>query len=180
MATLASPAAGAAVEAGGGVVDGAGAGAAGVSTTGAGAGAAVCGATGAGSCLPQAARSVNTSNGRSFDCFNTGAPPCMEAGRINDLRRACHHPKSKGICHSDGRPARRIRLLHPRWQCDRAAINHEAALAKMVNGARVLARRINPGLEYFEHEKVVAFGHARVGHAAFEAGVTLLDQRRRG
>ena len=40
-----------------------------------------------------------------------------------------------------------------------SAIDHEAALAKVMQGARVFARRVDPGLEHLEHEEIVPRGH---------------------
>ena len=67
--------------------------------------------------------------------------------------------------------------LHSRGQRDRSAVDDEAALAEVMQGARAFTRRVDPGLEHFEHEEIVPRRHAGVGDAALEAGVTLVDQR---
>ena len=48
----------------------------------------------------------------------------------------------------------------------------------MMDGPRRLYCGIDPGLHHFEHEEAVGIDHARIGHAAFEAGVALGDERR--
>ena len=42
----------------------------------------------------------------------------------------------------------------------------------------MLLCRIDPGLEYFEYEKIVFVDEARVGHLAFEIGEAFGDERR--
>lgn len=44
--------------------------------------------------------------------------------------------------------------------------------------ARILAGRVNPGLEHFKHKEVVAVHQPRIDHAAFQVGVALGDQWR--
>ena len=48
----------------------------------------------------------------------------------------------------------------------------------VVDGLGVLLRRIDPGLHDFEDEEIVFRHEPRVGHAAFEIGEALGDQRR--
>jgi len=40
--------------------------------------------------------------------------------------------------------------------------------------ARVLAGRVEPGLLHLEHEEVVAVDQSRIGHATFQVGVALV------
>src|ERR1039457_5770502 len=49
----------------------------------------------------------------------------------------------------------------------------------MVNGLRILLRRIGPGLEHFENEQVVAVDQPPIGDSAFEIGETLRHEWRR-
>ena len=80
---------------------------------------------------------------------------------------------------AEEQPEHRRRLFHPRWQPDRRARDGEGAVAAVVDCLRILAGWIDPGLDHFQHEEVVAVDHAGVDDAAFQAGVALGDQRRR-
>ena len=59
------------------------------------------------------------------------------------------------------------------------AIHRESAVAAMVDGLRILLRRINPCLEHFKQKEVVFVDETSIGHFAFEIGKTLDHQRRR-
>jgi len=49
----------------------------------------------------------------------------------------------------------------------------------MVNGLRVLLRRIDPCLEHFKDEEIVLVDETGIGHLAFKIGETLGHERRR-
>ena len=48
----------------------------------------------------------------------------------------------------------------------------------MMQGARLLERRIHPGLHHFQHEEVVAVHQTRIHHATFQTGIAFGDQWR--
>src|ERR1017187_1488533 len=49
----------------------------------------------------------------------------------------------------------------------------------MVDGLRILLRRVDPGLEHFKDEEIVGVDETCIDHMAFEIGETLSYQRRR-
>ena len=65
------------------------------------------------------------------------------------------------------------RLSHSRLQLDDLAIHSEPAVSVMVDGLRILLRRIGPGLEHFKDEEIVLVDETGIGHLAFEIGETL-------
>src|SRR5271157_4471922 len=71
------------------------------------------------------------------------------------------------------------RLWHSRLQLDHLAIHSEPAVSVMVDGLRILLRRIDPGLEHFQDEEIVLVDETGIGHLAFEIGETFGHQRRR-
>jgi hypothetical protein len=52
------------------------------------------------------------------------------------------------------------RLSHSRLQLDHLAIHSEPAVSVMVDGVRILLRRIGPGLEHFKDEEIVLVDEA--------------------
>jgi hypothetical protein len=61
---------------------------------------------------------------------------------------------------------------------DHIAVDGEGTIAAVMNGFRILLRRIDPGFDDFENAKAVLGDKVRVGHLAFEIGEVLADQRR--
>lgn len=52
------------------------------------------------------------------------------------------------------------RLSHSRLQLDHLAIHSEPAVSVIVDGLRILLRRIGPGLEHFRDEEIVLVDEA--------------------
>ena len=101
-----------------------------------------------------------------------------ESRRIKHLPSTIHpHPRKRKILGA-GRVVDVCRSWHSRLQLDHLAIYNELAVSEMVDGLRILLRRINPGLEHFKNEEVVLVDETSVGHLAFEIGKTLGHERR--
>jgi hypothetical protein len=49
----------------------------------------------------------------------------------------------------------------------------------MMNGSRIFAGGIEPGLAHFQDEKIVSVDQAPIGHLAFQVGVAFFNERRR-
>lgn len=67
-------------------------------------------------------------------------------------------------------------LFHLRWPLDDLVSHHESTAPPVMDRARGLAGRIDPCLEPFEHEEVVAVHQPRIVHAAFQVGLALGDE----
>ena len=65
------------------------------------------------------------------------------------------------------------RSCHSRLQLDHLAIHGEPAVSVMVDGLRILLRRIDPGLDNLKDEEIVLVDETGIGHLAFEIGETL-------
>jgi hypothetical protein len=60
---------------------------------------------------------------------------------------------------------------------NRPASKHEHALALVMNRPRMFPRWINPGLDDLQHEEVIFGGQLSINDLAFQAGITLGDER---
>jgi hypothetical protein len=67
---------------------------------------------------------------------------------------------------------------HARLQREARPVDHELAVTAVMNGLRLLLRRIDPGLQHFEDEQIIVFDEAPVGYLAFQVGETFGDERR--
>lgn len=70
------------------------------------------------------------------------------------------------------------RLWHLRLQFDHLAVHSKSAIPVMVDGFRILLRRISPRLDHFEDEEIVFIDKTSIGHYAFEIRETLGHERR--
>jgi hypothetical protein len=64
------------------------------------------------------------------------------------------------------------RLWHSRLQLDHIAVDSKPAVSVMVDGLRILLRRIDPGLEHFKDEEIVSFDETGVGRLSTEADLS--------
>ena len=56
---------------------------------------------------------------------------------------------------------------------DHLAIYSEPAVSVMMNGLRILLRRIDPGLEHLKDKEIIFADETGIGHLALEIGETL-------
>ena len=68
---------------------------------------------------------------------------------------------------------------HFRLQLDHLAIHGEPSVPVMVNGLRILLRRIAPSLEHFQNKEIEFVDEMGIDNLAFEVGEALGNQRRR-
>ena len=69
---------------------------------------------------------------------------------VNEAAGGAHAHEDAKFSVLDG-----CRLSHSRLQLDHLAIHSEPAVSVMVDGLRILLRRIDPGLEPFRDEEIV-------------------------
>jgi len=67
---------------------------------------------------------------------------------------------------------------HSRLQLDHLAIHGEPSVPVMVDGLRILLRRVNPGFSHFQDEEVELVDETGIDYLAFEVGEALGYQRR--
>jgi hypothetical protein len=83
-----------------------------------------------------------------------------------------------GVQVESGSPAQDSSSAHARLQREARPVDHELAVTAVMNGLRLLLRRIDPGLQHFEDEQIIVFDEAPVGYLAFQVGETFGDERR--
>ena len=66
-----------------------------------------------------------------------------------------------------------VPLPHSRLQLYHLAIYSEPAVSVMVDGLRMLLRRIDPGLEHLKDKEIIFADETGIGHLALEIGETL-------